>query len=239
MTTNFTTLQTKILHFLAENPDWHTRQSMYGYTGSKKGYAKAMGAPRFNNYPPDTLEGRGLVEHRGASRFEYRITPAGLDAIGRGGAGTQPAQAHPEAAHSVPEEPSDLLELDNTPAQRVLREIVARRGQQTFRAALLAGYGGRCLVTGCDAEAALEAAHIVPYSESAQNAPGNGLLLRADIHTLFDLELLSVHPDTLEVRLHTSLRETMYRDLHGKTLQFCPGYRLRPSEQALRERYAG
>ncbi|MEH1887220.1 MULTISPECIES: HNH endonuclease signature motif containing protein [unclassified Nostoc] len=42
------------------------------------------------------------------------------------------------------------------------------------------------IITNFDAEVALEAAHIIPYSETENNHPSNGLLLRADLHTLFD-----------------------------------------------------
>ena len=212
---------------------------MYGYTGREKGYAEAMGAPTVSKYPPDSLEARGFVEHRGTTRFEYRITPEGLQAIGRGSAGANQIQANLDVQQQVLEEAGYFSGSSVEPGQRVLREIVARRGQQTFRAALLAGYGSRCLVTGCDAEAALEAAHIIPYSESFQNDPRNGLLLRGDIHTLFDLGLISVRPTTLVIDLDDSLLDTSYGKLHGKSLAFAPTHDLRPSEVALRQRYAG
>lgn len=74
--------------------------------------------------------------------------------------------------------------------ERVLGQIVRRRGQQEFREKLLVAYEGRCAITGCDAIEALEAAHIVPYLGTETNHVQNGLLLRADIHTLFDLGCL-------------------------------------------------
>lgn len=46
---------------------------------------------------------------------------------------------------------------------RAYKQIVSRRGQAGFRTALIRAYSGRCVVTGCDAVAALEAAHIRPY----------------------------------------------------------------------------
>lgn len=46
---------------------------------------------------------------------------------------------------------------------RIYRQIVSRRGQSGFRAALLEAYSRRCAVTGCDAAAALEGAHLRPY----------------------------------------------------------------------------
>jgi len=66
---------------------------------------------------------------------------------------------------------------------RVYRQIVSRRGQSGFRAALMEAYSGRCSVTDCDAASALEAAHLHPYRGPDSNSVGNGLLLRADIHT--------------------------------------------------------
>jgi hypothetical protein len=73
--------------------------------------------------------------------------------------------------------------------EMALQQIRKRRGQSQFRNALLQRYGRRCLVTGCSVVAVLEAAHIDPYRSDINHHPGNGLLLRADIHTLFDLDL--------------------------------------------------
>jgi putative restriction endonuclease len=102
--------------------------------------------------------------------------------------------------------------------QRTLTAIVQRRGQSAFRAQLLDCYGGRCAVTGTDAPQALEAAHILPYHGPATNVSSNGLLLRADIHTLFDLGLLSVEPDERRVVVSHRLLSTTYGPLNGCTV---------------------
>jgi predicted restriction endonuclease len=78
--------------------------------------------------------------------------------------------------------------------ERISRSIAQRRGQPKFRKDLLEAYGYHCAITGCDAEEALEAAHITPYCETGVNAIYNGLLLQADIHTLFDLSLITIAP---------------------------------------------
>lgn len=120
--------------------------------------------------------------------------------------------------------------------QVVERQIRERRGQQYFRNILRERYGDRCLVTGCEVLAVLEAAHIKPYRGEDDNHPENGLLLRADIHTLFDLDLLGLEPVRLRVELHPDLtKEKEYGHLAGKTLG-CPPDR-RPSLEALRLRY--
>ena len=77
---------------------------------------------------------------------------------------------------------------------RVLRAVAVREGQPRFRAALLSAYGSRCAITECDAAPALEAAHIKPYESAMTNVVSNGILLRADIHTLFDLNLIGIRP---------------------------------------------
>lgn len=71
--------------------------------------------------------------------------------------------------------------------RRVLREISLRRGQSQFRERLIRRYGLRCQISGYDFAAAVEAAHVRPYAAYEENGAGNGLLLRSDLHTLFDL----------------------------------------------------
>jgi uncharacterized protein YjbI with pentapeptide repeats len=103
--------------------------------------------------------------------------------------------------------------------ERIKISIARRQGQSKFRQSLLEAYNYRCAITGCDAQEALEAAHIIPYCETENNHPSNGLLLRADLHTLFDLDLITINPETMQVHLAPSLRQTDYGRLHGKSLQ--------------------
>lgn len=102
--------------------------------------------------------------------------------------------------------------------ERVAREIAIRRGQAGFRRQLLAAYGC-CAMTGCTVEAALEAAHIVPYQGPGTNHISNGLVLRADVHTLFDLGHLAVAPDTLTILVASHLDGTEYASLRGQILR--------------------
>jgi putative restriction endonuclease len=92
----------------------------------------------------------------------------------------------------------------------IFRTIRERRGQSSFRDKLIRRYGQRCVVSGCDILAILEAAHICPYRGSRDHHVDNGLLLRADLHTLFDLDLLGIDPDSLTVYLHTSAAQSGY-----------------------------
>lgn len=86
--------------------------------------------------------------------------------------------------------------------RRVLREIALRRGQAKFRNRLIRRYGAGCQISRCGFPGLVEAAHIRPYAVTSDNSEGNGLLLRSDLHTLLDLGMLAVHPETLRVALH-------------------------------------
>jgi len=132
-----------------------------------------------------------------------------------------------EAAGSF--SPSDAVD----DRRRVLASILRRRGQPAFRSALLQAYGGRCAMTGCNVTDALEAAHIRPYFGQASNVVNNGLLLRADIHTLFDLYLVAVSPESLRIAVAPALVRTAYGELDGRKLTLPISTGLSPSVDCL------
>jgi predicted restriction endonuclease len=100
--------------------------------------------------------------------------------------------------------------------------IEQRQGQAEFRQALMVAYNYKCAVTGCEVRDTLQAAHIVPVSNSGQHRLQNGLLLRADIHNLFDRGLLTID-NQFKVHLHSSIRSSLtYKALHGKKLAIVP-----------------
>jgi hypothetical protein len=117
--------------------------------------------------------------------------------------------------------------------ERQIAEIIRRKGQAKFRTALISAYEGRCAVTGCDALDALEAAHIFPYRGQYTNHPRNGLLLRADLHSLFDLGLLAIDPTTMTVVLSQRLLDSDYRNLAGLPIAKPSDGALAPSPEAL------
>ncbi len=67
-----------------------------------------------------------------------------------------------------------------------------RLGQQAFRAVVLNAYGRRCAITGSAIRPVLQAAHVRPLSGGGEHRLDNGLLLRSDVHTLFDRGYLAV-----------------------------------------------
>ena len=122
--------------------------------------------------------------------------------------------------------------------RQIVHAIAVRQGQPQFRKHLLAAYSGRCAVSGCDVEAVLEAAHIVPYQGSETNHIQNGLLLRADLHTLFDRGLMSVDPRSLRVVLHHELRNGPYGCYHDTPLAPPAQMADRPSPLALNAHFS-
>ncbi|HWA38564.1 MAG TPA: HNH endonuclease signature motif containing protein [Burkholderiales bacterium] len=118
---------------------------------------------------------------------------------------------------------------------QVLRSIKARRGQRKFRRALQKRYGGKCMVAGCALMDIVEAAHIWPYRGEKDNHLENGLLLRADLHTLFDLNLMGIDPDSLRVYFAEAARKAGYGAMHGAPVLTQDGRR--PSRDALAKRW--
>lgn len=120
---------------------------------------------------------------------------------------------------------------------RTLASIVRRRGQPQFRKQLLKAYQGRCAITACSLQQVLEAAHIHPYLGDATNVVSNGLLLRADVHTLFDLGLLWINPADLRIEISEVLRDSEYVSIEGRSLYIPENEAERPSRPALEFRF--
>ncbi|MGH7821477.1 MAG: HNH endonuclease [Candidatus Binatia bacterium] len=101
--------------------------------------------------------------------------------------------------------------------------VLPRLGQGIFRIAVTDAYERACALTGEHSLPALEAAHIRPYSDGGPHEVGNGLLLRSDIHRLFDSGYVTVTPD-LRFEVGRLLREDFdngrsYYPLHGTVIR--------------------
>lgn len=89
-----------------------------------------------------------------------------------------------------------------------------RLAQQSFKAVVLSAYHGHCAITGTKIRPVLQAAHIRPVTEGGENRLDNGLLLRSDVHTMFDRGYLGVDPS------HRLLVSPRLRDEFGNGEQF-------------------
>ena len=113
-----------------------------------------------------------------------------------------------------------------------------RIGQGIFRIATTEAYERACSVTGEHSLPALDAAHIRPYAQGGPHEVSNGLLLRADLHRLFDHGYLTV---TTEHRVEVSRRlleefhnGKSYYPLHGAKLRLTRDPEQSPSPEFLR-----
>ena len=115
----------------------------------------------------------------------------------------------------------------------------ARLGQGAFRVLVTEAYERRCAITGERTLPVLEAAHIKPYSESGPHLVSNGLLLRSDLHILFDDGYVTVNDD-LRVEVSKRIKEEFengreYYQYRSKPLLIIPGgVDERPSKEFLR-----
>jgi len=96
--------------------------------------------------------------------------------------------------------------------------LVSRHGQALFRRSLLVAYRGTCAVSGSTVEHVLQAAHIRAYSGHETDVISNGLLLRVDVHTLFDKGLIWVDIPSMAIRISERLRLTEYWDFNNRPL---------------------
>ncbi|MBF2008260.1 MAG: HNH endonuclease [Chlorogloeopsis fritschii C42_A2020_084] len=128
----------------------------------------------------------------------------------------------------------EYVPTEDDDRQIVLRQIKARRGQTEFRKALITRYGKQCMVSGCKLLKIVEAAHISPYRSPDDNHPENGLLLRTDLHTLFDLDLMGIHPESLIIKFHPDAIAAGYNIFEGRQIQ-CS--KAKPSQKALLKKW--
>lgn len=156
---------------------------------------------------PDKVRSARVVRDRNVVRSPQRQVKGSRDSGKPTPSSDAGAAALPLPALPVP-----------VPAERARPTDVTyacREGQQEFRKAIIAAYG-QCAVTGCRVEEALEAAHIIPYVDARSNLVTNGLCLRADIHRLYDRNLIQIGADGV-VRVDPDIL-SCYRDIAGASL---------------------
>lgn len=118
--------------------------------------------------------------------------------------------------------------------ERVITSIVQRRGQTNFRQDLLYVYESRCAISNCNVSEALEASHIIPYLGQETNKIQNGILFRADIHTLFDLRLLTIDENYCVI-ISPKLKNSYYSQYEGKLINLPNKREYYPSKEALKK----
>ena len=110
-----------------------------------------------------------------------------------------------------------------------------RDGQARFKRRMLEIYSNKCCISGEEIPELLDAAHIQPYINNSSNHIQNGLLLRKDLHTLFDNGLLSISQN-YTISLSPLIKSKYYLDFKEKSLSLPANNRDYPSKQALKLR---
>jgi hypothetical protein len=167
------------------------------------------------------------VSHQGALPASFTLRRAGENLAQVELRAEAEAEAQVEASGAF--DPSSIEDA----RKKTFAAIVTRQGQPAFRRALLNAYEHRCALTDCDVPQVLEAAHICGYMGPETNDVRNGLLLRADLHTLYDRMLIAIDPATHEVSIAPELRESEYASLEGRLLRLPKHPEQRPSAEAL------
>jgi putative restriction endonuclease len=140
----------------------------------------------------------------------------------------------------LPRGPSKLRESLTGPPPSMYAEpilVKQRIGQGGFRILVTDLYDRRCSITGEATLPVLQAAHILPVSKGGTHSPDNGLLLRSDIHTLFDLGYVSIdksHQFLVSPKLRSEWSNgRVYYDLAGKSLRLPQRREMWPSAEFL------
>lgn len=120
------------------------------------------------------------------------------------------------------------LELENLNTDVEYRQLLTnvRLGQNSFRLKLTDAYSRKCSITGEKTLPVLEAAHIKPYSKSGPHLISNGLVLRSDLHKLFDNGYITITAD-YKIEVSKRIREEFqngkeYYQYHGRHLLHLP-----------------
>lgn len=141
-------------------------------------------------------------------------------------------QRYPPSVGSLGEQREAAQEIAR---QKMLAEQATRPGQQEFSKTMRINYRSRCTITGCNTPAALQAAHIRVFEGRADdNSPANGLLLRSDIHALFDALLITLSEDGTRVEISEALTDPSYACLRNAVVSQ-PEIGPRPSPDNIRD----
>lgn len=176
--------------------------------------------------PPDfklnTVQGKGYDSELGAGRELWEAVAARLQTL-------QPANLEPGTATLA------AVQSNGFGKPQI---ILPRLGQGLFRILVTDFYQRRCAITGERTLPVLDAAHIKPYTLTHRHEVSNGLLLRSDLHRLFDGGYLTVDPQNRKVVVSKRIREEFengreYYKLEGQVLREPSAAWARPSLENL------
>jgi putative restriction endonuclease len=171
------------------------------------------------DWKPNIVQGRTYDLTREPGRALYEALEAALASGNRAGVPAVHDRPPPEDRYGAP------------------ALVAPRLGQGAFRLLVTDAYARRCSVSGERVLPVLEAAHIRPYAAGGEHRVENGLLLRSDLHTLFDRGYMTVTPE-LRLEVSRRIREEFdngrdYYVLHGRRIHPPASPRYRPTRENL------
>lgn len=122
--------------------------------------------------------------------------------------------------------------LVNEPRNDRHVESNGREGQGEFKGKILRAYNNRCCISGETTPELLEAAHIQEYKNKKSNHVQNGLLLRVDLHRLYDNGLLFIDSN-YKIHISKLILSQQYRQYHGQTIELPTSTNEHPSKDTL------
>jgi HNH endonuclease len=145
--------------------------------------------------PPDfklnTVQGKGYDSETGTGRALWEAVAERIEQF-------KPASLEPGTAALA------AIESNGFGKPQI---VLPRLGQGLFRVLLTDAYERRCSITGERTLPVLEAAHIKPYSGVQRHEISNGLLMRSDLHRLFDEGYMTLDPGDRRVVVSKRIRE--------------------------------
>lgn len=105
-----------------------------------------------------------------------------------------------------------------------LKAYRPRLGQGAFRTIVTDAYQRRCALTGEKVLPVLEAAHVRPYAQDGEHSINNGVLMKSDLHILFDRGYIAINPDDKRIVVSKNIHEEFdngrdYYALHGREIR--------------------
>ncbi len=126
----------------------------------------------------------------------------------------------------------DNFNLVNEPREEYKKEINQRKGQSKFKGAILKAYNNKCCISGETCQELLEAAHIQEYLNELSNHIQNGILLRVDLHRLFDNGLLFIDSN-YTIHISPILQSAVYKQFDGMKISLPDNSNDYPSKESL------
>ncbi len=127
---------------------------------------------------------------------------------------------------------SHNFNLVNEPREDFKREVSQRKGQSEFKGKILKAYENKCCITGEACPELLEAAHLQSYLTESSNHIQNGVLLRVDLHRLYDSGLLFIDSHYI-VHISSLIQSITYQQYNGQRISLPDNPNSYPSKESL------